>query len=67
MDELRQVIADRLHQDSQTHHIRVNAGDGPRIAWLHARGDVIEQHTDGDQLHLAVKLSPENCARFERL
>ena len=52
---------------SQTHHVRLNAGDGPRIAWLHARGDVIEQHADGDQLHLAVKLSAENWARFERL
>ena len=67
VDELRQAIADRLHQGSQTHHIRVNAGDGPRIAWLHARGEVIEQHAEGDQLHLAVKLSPENWARFERL
>jgi GTP-binding protein HflX len=47
--------------------VRLNAGDGPRIAWLHARGDVLEQHAEGDQLHLAVKLSPENWARFERL
>jgi hypothetical protein len=28
---------------------------------------VIEQQSDGDQLQLAVKLSPENWARFERL
>jgi GTP-binding protein HflX len=56
-----------LHHGSETHHIRVNAGDGPRIAWLHARGEVIEQHSEGDQIHLAVKLSAENWARFERL
>ena len=31
------------------------------------RGEVIEQRAEGDQLHLAVKLSPENWARFERL
>ncbi|MCL6697498.1 GTPase HflX [Sphingomonas sp. NSE70-1] len=67
VDDLREAIADRLHSGSQTHHVRLNAGDGPRIAWLHARGDVIEQHADGDQLHLEVKLSPENWARFERL
>jgi hypothetical protein len=28
---------------------------------------VLEQHAEGDQLHLEVKLSPENWARFERL
>jgi GTP-binding protein HflX len=67
VDDLRETIAHRLHSDSQTHQIRLNAGDGTRIAWLHARGEVIEQQSDGDQLQLAVKLSPENWARFERL
>jgi GTP-binding protein HflX len=67
VDDLRDTIARKLHSDSQTHHVRLNAGDGTRIAWLHARGEVIEQQSDGDQLQLAVKLSPENWARFERL
>jgi GTP-binding protein HflX len=67
VEDLRHAIAEMLHHGSETHHIRVNAGDGPRIAWLHARGEVIEQHSEGDQIHLAVKLSAENWARFERL
>ena len=67
VDDLREAIANQLHSGSLTHHVRLNAGDGTRIAWLHARGDVIEQHAEGDQLHLAVKLSAENWARFERL
>ena len=67
VNELREMISHLLHSGSQTRHIRLNAGDGTRIAWLHARGEVIEQHSDGDQLHLEVKLSPENWARFERL
>jgi GTP-binding protein HflX len=67
VDLLRDTIAHLLHSGSQTHHIRLNAGDGERIAWLHARGEVIDQHSDGDQLQLSVKLSPENWARFERL
>ena len=67
VDELRETIAHLLHSGSQTHHIRLNAGDGERIAWLHARGEVLDQQSDGDQLQLSVKLSPENWARFERL
>ena len=67
VDELRETISHLLHSGSLVHHVRLNAGDGTRIAWLHARGEVIEQRADGDQLHLDVKLSPENWARFERL
>ena len=67
VDQLRETIAHRLHEGSQTHHVRLNAGDGERIAWLHARGEVLEQRSEGDQLQLSVKLSPENWARFERL
>jgi GTP-binding protein HflX len=67
VDQLRETISHLLHSGSQTHHVRLNAGDGTRIAWLHARGEVIEQRSDGDQLQLEVKLSPENWARFERL
>ena len=67
VDGLRDTISHLLHSGSQTHHIRLHAGDGERIAWLHARGEVIEQQGDGDQLHIEVKLSPENWARFERL
>ena len=66
VDELRETISHLLHSGSQTHQIRLNAGDGERLAWLHARGEVLEQHSDGDQVQLAVKLSPENWARFER-
>jgi GTP-binding protein HflX len=64
---LREAIADALQSGAQTHHIRLNLSDGTRAAWLHARGDVLDQQTQGDTLQLAVKLSPENWARFQRL
>ena len=35
-----------LRSGEQVHEIRVPAGDGGRIAWLHSRGEVLEQ-TDG--------------------
>ena len=42
-------------------------GDGGRIAWLHARGDVIEQRVDKDEMELSVRLSPDNWAKFQAL
>jgi GTP-binding protein HflX len=67
VDDLRETVSHLLHAGSQIHQVRLNAGDGERIAWLHARGEIIGQESDGDQLQLSVKLSPENWARFERL
>ena len=67
VDRLREAIAEDLRSEALTHHIELDASDGSRVAWLHARGEVIEQTADGDVLQLAVKLSPENWARFQRL
>ena len=67
VEELRETIARRLHEGSTMHHLKLSSGDGERIAWLHARGDIVDQRNDGDTLHVAVKLSPENWERFQRL
>ena len=49
------------------HQIRVPAGDGGRIAWLHSRGEVLDQRVDHDEVELSVRLSPDNWARFQAL
>ncbi len=67
VDELRDAIAEELQSGAQTHHIELDLSDGTKAAWLHARGEVLDQKTEGDCLHLAVKLSAENWARFQRL
>lgn len=67
LDELRKRLAECLRGGEQVHQIRIPATDGGRIAWLHARGEVIDQSVDADQLHLSVRLSPDNWARFQAL
>ena len=67
LDELRERIADRLHSGAQLHSIQVPVSDGGKIAWLHARGDVIDQQTRDSHVHVQVRLSPENWARFQSL
>jgi GTP-binding protein HflX len=67
VDTLRERVAERLHRGSQLHEIEVPASDGGKIAWLHARGDVIGQETRDSHVHLQVRLSPENWARFQSL
>jgi GTP-binding protein HflX len=65
VDDLRDLMAKTLRHGEQVHRIRVPAGAGERIAWLHSRGEVIEQHIDRDELEMSVRLSPDNWARFQ--
>jgi len=67
IEPLSETIARLLSSGAALHQLKLNSGDGTRIAWLHARGEVLDQRSDGNSLHLAVKLSPENWERFQRL
>jgi GTP-binding protein HflX len=67
LDELRECMAESLRSGEQVHQIRVAASDGGRIAWLHSRGEVLDQRVDDDEMELSVRLSPDNWARFQAL
>jgi GTPase len=65
LDALRTRMAEALRSGEQVHEIRLRAGQGERIAWLHARGEVLAQSVEQDEVRLSVRLSPENWARFQ--
>jgi GTP-binding protein HflX len=67
LDELRECMAAKLRSGEQVHHIRLPASAGERIAWLHSRGEVLDQKLDHDELELSVRLSSDNWARFQAL
>lgn len=67
LDQLREHMAACLRKGEQIHHVRIPATDGSRIAWLHSRGEVVEQRIDQDELELTVRLSADNWARFQAL
>lgn len=67
LENLCERIAVRLRSGETVHEICVPAGDGGRIAWLHARGEVLDQRHDADAIHLSVRLSSDNWARFQSL
>ncbi len=67
LDGLRDGMARALRSGEQVHEIRLPASDGSRIAWLHARGEVLDQTLDHDEVQLSVRLSPDNWARFQAM
>jgi GTP-binding protein HflX len=67
LDGLRDAVSDRLRTGSEVHRVQLPVGEGERLAWLHARGEVLDQQMDGDMMQVAVRLSPDNWARFQTL
>ena len=67
LDELRELMSGMLRSGEQIHEIRLPVSDGGKIAWLHARGEVLDQKLDHDEVRLAVRLSPDNWARFQAM
>ena len=67
LDDLRELMTEKLRSGEQIHQIRVPATDGGRIAWLHSRGEVLDQRLDQDDLEMSVRLSSDNWARFQAM
>jgi GTP-binding protein HflX len=68
LEDLQKRIGTGLRKDDKVVEVQVPSGDGSRIAWLHARGEVLDQRVGDDgAMHLSVRLSPDNWARFQAL
>ena len=67
LDELRQCMAESLRSGEEIHQIRLPASAGERIAWLHARGEVLEQTIEDEDVALYVRLSTDNWARVQSM
>ena len=67
LDALRNCTAEKLRDGEEVHRIRLPATEGGKIAWLHSRGEVLDQTLDHDEMELSVRLSPDNWARFQAM
>ena len=65
LDKLKTAMAECLRKEERVHELVLPTSAGERIAWLHSRGEVIDQVVDGDDLKLTVRLSADNYARFQ--
>ncbi len=64
---LRELVARRLHQGAELHSLRIPADDGERIAWLHSRGDVVDQRLDADTIEMDVRLAPADWEKYQSI
>lgn len=66
-DDLLARLARQLREGASVHHLRLPASDGQRIAWLHRSGEVLDSRAEGDEMFLAVRLTPKNWQRWQAL
>ncbi len=63
---LEQTIADTLRNSNRVRTVKLSAGNGEAIAWLHANGEIVAQRSQGAETEYDVRLSDTAWARFER-
>jgi GTP-binding protein HflX len=47
--------------------VEIPVADGARLAWLYRHGEVLARADDERSMHLKVRLSPADQAKFEQL
>jgi GTP-binding protein HflX len=67
LDGLLTRVGQDLRKGASIHHLRLPSSDGGRLAWLHSRGEVLDSRAEGDEMFVAVRLSPENWQRYQGL
>ena len=67
LDALRETMSRCLRHEEQVHEVQLPVSAGDRIAWLHARGEVLDQKVADNQMLVSVRLSPANWARFQAM
>ncbi|WP_419897023.1 GTPase HflX [Roseomonas sp. USHLN139] len=66
LDPLRAALDARLAAGMETAEYRLPPSDGARIAWLYQHGEVLTREDGEETIHLTVRLSPADRARFEQ-
>ena len=66
VDTLLAAVSERLRAANTLRKVTVSASDGQALAWLHANGEIVCQHTDALETALEVRLSDADWARFQR-
>jgi GTP-binding protein HflX len=63
---LRTAIDTRLSEGMVVAGYDIPVNDGAQLAWLYGHGEVIGRQDTDEAIHVTVRLSPDDRARFER-
>ncbi|MCP1609152.1 GTP-binding protein HflX [Azospirillum lipoferum] len=66
IDDLDRLLDQRMNVNRQVVDLSVDLGDGAALAWLYAKGEVLDRRDDEEHAYLHVSIDPVDLARFEK-
>ena len=66
IDALVETVSDLLTKGHRRYTVALDASDGAGAAWLHAHGEVLDHHLDGERAIYDVRLAEPDYERFNR-
>ncbi|MBP2314488.1 GTP-binding protein HflX [Azospirillum soli] len=66
IDDLDLLLDQRMNAHRQVVDLSVKLDDGAALAWLYAKGEVLDRRDDEEQAHLHVAIDPADLARYEK-
>jgi GTP-binding protein HflX len=65
IDGLLHAATAHLQKSAKVRRLTLAADAGEAIAWLHAHGEIVSQHSEGMETEFEVRLSDTDWARFQ--
>jgi GTPase len=66
IDCLLVAIEDRLAHARAVVDLTLDAADGPGLHWLYEHGEVLVRRDEGNEIHLTVRVAPDQVERVRR-
>ena len=67
VDDLLRAVERLLKSEWESLRVKVPAGDGKRLAWLYAHGEVVDSKLDGEMWTLNVRLRGADARVWEKM
>jgi GTP-binding protein HflX len=67
VESLLQAIDEKLQADWLIEEFIVPVQQGKNIAWLHEHGEILEQHSDKEMLHIRARISQKDMGRWQKM
>ncbi|KAA0683971.1 GTPase HflX [Roseomonas genomospecies 6] len=64
--DLDRLLDQRMNAHRHVVDLSVALGDGAALAWLYAKGEVLDRQDDEAQAHIQVAIDPADLARYEK-
>ncbi len=65
VSHLMDLLQDWLQQDFRCYELRFPASDGRSLAYCHAKGEVLNQRLEGEDMLVQVRLAPRDAKKLE--